>query len=52
MLVSLSKAGRCKEILSVKEHGFVAANVLGPRFQEISDDKDILNQSMIYKEVI
>lgn len=51
MLVSLTKAGCCKEILPVKEHGFVPANVLGPPFQEISDNKDILNQSMIYREV-
>lgn len=51
MLVSLTKSGRCKEILSVKQQGFVAANVLDPTFQEIYDDKDILNQSMIYREV-
>lgn len=51
MLVSLTKSGHCKEILSVKEQGFVAANVLDPTFQEIYDDKDILNQSMIYREV-
>lgn len=52
LLVSLTKAGCCKGILLVKEPSFVAANVLGLPFQEISDYKGILNQSVIYREVI
>lgn len=47
-----NRAGCCKEILSIKKHGFVAANFIFLPVQEISNGKDILIQSMIYREMI